>query len=351
MHHIDFVNIVKILRKSQSIYVKQIDDTLIEINKELDIAQDNCTFLQVIVEPCQKLNLAKTPLDIPSKLKKIMNIIRVIWLNSKYFNTKELISNIFQYLSNQIIIYCRNKIDVKKILNSHPRLGIKVANMSIDCCVSYKMIYTHVSEYHKNLKQHGIEWDLDESAIFNHVDAFIQRLYDLIEICNAMIVFGRFDETQVIPYSLFGGTRGPEFEVTCREIEQKFKDGLSHIHNASTHILDVHNSKWHDDVAKYRVLVRDLEEIVENLFSNVFMSVSNVEEGIEALCSLYYFSVRQNLRSAYIQKTSDVSNCFGLLMKEQKFYIIWLNHSNIILTFLYMYFLDVATIYRRNYNN
>lgn len=306
MQHIDFVNIMKILRKSQSIYVKQIDDTFNELIIELDIAQNNCTFLQVIVEPCQELNLVESPLDIPPKLKRIMNVIRVIWLNSKYFNTKELISNLFQYLSNQIIIYCRNKIDVKKILCNHPRLGIKVANMSIDCCIAYKMIYTHVSEYHKNRKQ-MIEWNLDESAIFNHVDAFIQRLYDLIEICNAMIVFGRFDETQVIPPPLFGGTRGPEFEVTCQEIEKRFKDELVHIQNVSSHILDVHNSKWHDDVAKYRLLVRDLEEIVENLFSNVFLSVCNVEEGIEALCSLYYFSVRQNLRPAYIQKTSDVS--------------------------------------------
>lgn len=306
MEHTDFLKIVNILKHSKSIYPKQIHDIFDELIVELAIANDNIDFLQVIVEPCHQINVADTPLDIPPKLKRIMHIFRVVWLKSKYFNTKELITNLFKYLSNQIIIYCRNKIDVKKVLNSHPRLGIKVANMSIDCCMAYKMIYEHVAQYHRQ-RQHCIGWQLDESAIFNHIDAFIQRLYDFIEICNAMIVFGRCDETQTIPAPLFGGTRGPEFEVTCREIERKFKEGLVNIQNVASRVLDVHNSDWHADVARYRLLVRELEEIVENLFSNVFLSVANVEEGVEALCSLYYFSVRQNLRPAYIRKTSDVS--------------------------------------------
>lgn len=57
-------------------------------------------------------------------------------------------------------------------------------------------------------------------------------------------------------------------------------------------------------------MVQDIEEIVENLISNVFLSVCNVEEGIEALATLYYFSYRRTLRPAYIRKTSEVWNMF-----------------------------------------
>jgi hypothetical protein len=34
-------------------------------------------------------------------------------------------------------------------------------------------------------------WGLNYPAIFNQIDAFLQRLYDLIEILEATIVFGR----------------------------------------------------------------------------------------------------------------------------------------------------------------
>ena len=119
-----------------------------------------------------------------------MHLIRVIWKNSKYFNTRENISGLFRGLSNQIIIFCRAKLDVKNILKGNPRSGMKIADMSIDCCMCYKEIYKRISEYHRN-RNPEIGWDLDYASIFNHVDAFIQRLTDLIDICEAMIVFGR----------------------------------------------------------------------------------------------------------------------------------------------------------------
>lgn len=305
MEHIDFKHIISILDKSQSIYVKHINACHKEVLDELDIANDNINFLQVIVKPCQLLNQSDSPADVPPKLKKIMHLFRVIWINSKYYNSKQTMTLLFQYLSNQIISICRSKIDVIQILKGSPKLGIKMANMSIDCCLSYRLIYDYVREYHKK-RMHRYGWDLDEPAIFNHVNAFIQRCEDFIEICNAMIVFGRCDETAAIPLPLFGGNRGPEFEQTCAFVESKFNKGLIDIQNASHHILDVHNNEWHNDVAKYNILIRELEEIVKNLITNIFLSTSNVEEGVEALCSLYYFSSRPKLRPVYVQKTADM---------------------------------------------
>jgi len=37
-------------------------------------------------------------------------------------------------------------------------------------------------------------WDLDKPTIFNHVDSFVQRCDDMIDVCDAMIVFGRLVE-------------------------------------------------------------------------------------------------------------------------------------------------------------
>lgn len=305
MQHSDFKYVLEVLEKAQSIFVKQLIELGSEIRIELEKVNDTIDNLQLLVYPCQKLNCVQSPADVPPKLKHIMHLMRFVWLESKYFNTREYITSLFRSLSNQIIIFCQSKIDVNRTLAGAPREGIKLANTTIDCCLAYRLIYENVRDYHLG-REHPLGWDLDEPAMFNHVDAFVQRLNDLIEICNAMIVFGRCDETAVIPAPLFGGTRGKEFERTCNYLEERFNKGLLELRNAANNILDVHNSNWYNDVAKYRLMIRDLEEIVENLISNVFLSISNVEEGIEALCSLYFFSVRQNLRPAYIRKTSEV---------------------------------------------
>lgn len=34
-------------------------------------------------------------------------------------------------------------------------------------------------------------WNLDYATIFNQINAFIQRLCDILEICEAMLIFGR----------------------------------------------------------------------------------------------------------------------------------------------------------------
>lgn len=65
--------------------------------------------------------------------------------------------------------------------------------------------------------------------MFNHVDSFIQRCKDMIEICESMIRFGRFDETEDIPKPRFGGNRGPEFESCCEKIERMFLSSLEDV--------------------------------------------------------------------------------------------------------------------------
>lgn len=310
MQHQDYAHIMAILTKSQSIFVKQLLDLYAKILVELEKANDNIDYLQILVDPCRALNHVKDIPDVPPRLKQIINLMRVIWTRSMYFNNREHISSLFRSLSNQVIMFCQSKIDVPGVLNGKPREGLHVASLAIDCCLAYRLIYDHLKEFHM-ARNHPVGWDLDEAAIFNHVNAFVQRLEDLTEICNAMIVFGRIDETVQIPSPKFGGIRGIEFEETCLVLEQKFISGLVDVRNAGTHLMDVHKIEWYDDAAKYRLVVRELEEIVENLISNVFVSVSNVEEGLEALCSLYYFSKRANLRPAYLRKTSEVWNRFS----------------------------------------
>lgn len=76
-------------------------------------------------------------------------------------------------------------------------------------------------------------WKLNTAPIFNHVDSLIQRCKDMIEVCESMMTFGRFDETEVLPKPTFGGSRGQEFESWVDKIEIMFNNSLAEVEKVS----------------------------------------------------------------------------------------------------------------------
>lgn len=278
------------------------------IEVELGKTKSNIKYLKLLVQPCNELNVVESVSEIPVHLEKIFHLIRIIWIESEAFNTVEKITQLFTYLGNQIITICQTKLDIKEIFKGKSRNGIKIANMSIDSCIAFKLIYENVQKFHEKREENKKHpWTLNSTIIFNQIDTFIQRLHDLINICNAMIVFGRYDETNHIPSPLLDGEN---FQSICQEVEKQFNSGFKEIRAISSKILNVHCTDWSENFDKFSTLLKSLEDIVENMILNVFLSVSNVEEAIDALCSLYYFSLREKLRPTYLKKTSEVEFMF-----------------------------------------
>lgn len=72
-------------------------------------------------------------------------------------------------------------------------------------------------------------WYLNNSQIFNHLDSFVQRCYDMIEVCECMITFGRLDETEHIPKPMFGTSKGKIYEAMCEKAEKLFFEAIEDI--------------------------------------------------------------------------------------------------------------------------
>lgn len=222
------------------------DELIAECQNEMAEAKSNIKYLYLLKEPCNRIDQVESPAAIPALLPRIIHLIRYIWLKSDYYNRRDLITGLFRDLSNQIIKLCVEHTNVNKILEGNSRFGIKMCNMSIDCCLSYRAIYERMSGEHAE-RNPDFGWDLEIAMIFNHVDAFMERLNDLIDICESMIVFGRLDETEEIPKPRFGGTNGLEFEKTAERVEKQFLFELNSLTKDSKDlILNVNKNEWLD---------------------------------------------------------------------------------------------------------
>lgn len=115
-------------------FVDEIDQNMIE-------AKSNIEHLQILIEPCKELRVCASPNELPDKIPYILNLIRVIWNNSPYYNTKDKITTICRELTNEIIHYCTDFITLGDIFEGKTKKGIQMLESCIECCINYKYIY------------------------------------------------------------------------------------------------------------------------------------------------------------------------------------------------------------------
>ncbi|XP_059156869.1 dynein axonemal heavy chain 2-like isoform X2 [Physella acuta] len=300
--------ITQILELAKSSYVTpflKLSGQIIEGSRQ---AESNLKFLAVLKDPCYELADAK-PKDIPKLIPKILNIIRMIWVNSDYYKTRERLTGILKKMSNEIIRRCSVEINLDKIFDGYVISGKQSLNDCIECCEEWKEIYDKTSRLHHRFSQVG--WVLDRSSIFAQIDAFIQRCKDMLEVCEAQFHFARQVDGEKAEMPHFPGQKGPEIVRGLLEVEAQFEKNVNQLRLQKKNILDVKATSWHDSYNKFRAGVKDLEVMMQNTISSAFDTVKTVEGGVEMLDVFMHLSSREAVRRTIDKKTVEVYGLFN----------------------------------------
>ena len=184
-------------------------------------------------------------------------------------------------MSSEIIARCCNKISLDDVFAGYVEKSKETLEECMSCCQAWKSIYEHLSKVHGTLSPEG--WVLDESSIFAHVEAFIQRCRDLLEVVEGQVHFARFSEGKKKPLPFFSGCKGPEMGRNLKEIEQTFEKHLLLLKAVQGSVLDVKATVWHDEYNRYRKGIKDLEVMMQNVINGGFGTITTVQEGVELL--------------------------------------------------------------------
>nr|XP_049696661.1 dynein axonemal heavy chain 2 [Helicoverpa armigera] len=309
-------HITKILVTTHSTFIHQFQSLCEDIVQKIGEATSNIEYLQVIKQPCAVLECVVDPDEIAKHIPHIINLFRFIWLESPTYNSETRITNLFKALSNQIIILCRNYIKLDELFDGNTIKALGEFTKCIECCKKYREIYDLMAEAHNDANPNS--WELDTGSIFNYIDSFIQRCFDMLDVCNCMIIFGRINEMENINKPYFAGARGDQFEAKCEKIERMFFSALLDVKGVGNTILDVQAPSWYDDILAFRTIIKDIEIIIENLVDTVFEGVNHVEEAVVALYSLNNYSKRKNLKRVFKRKTAEMWAMFSEEVQEAK---------------------------------
>ncbi|XP_006151956.1 dynein heavy chain 2, axonemal [Tupaia chinensis] len=301
-------HIESILRLAKSSYLAPFLKLAQQIQDGSRQAQSNLTFLSILKEPYQELAFMR-PKDISSKLPKLISLIRIIWVNSPHYNTRERLTSLFRKMSNEIIRLCCNAISLDRIFEGYVTSSKEDLQGCISCCHAWKDHYLRAVHMHTQFSSRG--WVLDQTSIFAQVDAFVQRCKDLIEVCDCQHHFARWEDGTQGPLPCFFGAQGPQITRNLLEIEDIFHKNLHTLRAVRGGILDVKNTSWHEDYNKFRAGIKDLEVMTQNLITSAFELVRDVEHGVLLLDTFHRLATREAIKRTYDKKAVDLYMLFN----------------------------------------
>ncbi|GAB5580480.1 dynein axonemal heavy chain 2 [Prionailurus iriomotensis] len=301
-------HIESILHLAKSSYLAPFMKLAQQIQDGFQQAQSNLTFLSILKEPYQELAYMQ-PKDIPSKLPKLISLIRIIWVNSPHYNTRERLTSLFRKMSNEIIRLCCHAISLDRIFEGYVTSSKEDLQGCISCCQAWKDHYLQAVQMHTQFSNRG--WVLDQTSIFAQVDAFVQRCKDLIEVCDCQYHFARWEDGKQGPLPCFFGAQGPQITRNLLEIEDIFHKNLHMLRAVRGGILDVKNTSWHEDYNRFRSGVKDLEVMTQNLITSAFELVRDVEQGVLLLDTFHRLASREAIKRTYDKKAVDLYMLFN----------------------------------------
>eukprot|EP00798_Chlamydomonas_sp_ICE-L_P021926 gene21926-28972_t len=295
--------IVAVLENAKSSYLAPFLNLRNLIHREAVAAEDNLKFLLCLEEPCQALAKAH-PEQIPDLLPPILNCIRMVWNISRFYNTPERVTVMLRKLSNEIIVRCCAVIDLPNIFSGEVDGVMQALRQSIEAGEKWKELYNQTA---KAITARSPEpWDFDVSSIFAHIDAFLQRCIDLLEVCEAQLQFAPRN-----PLPVFGGTKAPEVRKSILDIQESFKKLVVHLKGVTYNILDVKATRWHDDFNSFKSGIKDLEVMLTNVIQLACECQSSLIGRVELLEAFEIMAKRDFIKRFVEKKTSEFYNHFN----------------------------------------
>jgi dynein heavy chain len=116
---------------------------------------------------------------------------------------------------------------------------------------------------------------------------------------------------------IFGSTKGKEYQLNLEDLKLRFDVSLRTIENLDYDILDVKQTKWHDDFGQnFKEEVKGIETFYTTIINNIFKYVSTCSDAVEMLENFQQLSKRASVQE-YVH-TKAASRVYEIFLPEVK---------------------------------
>lgn len=299
--------VLSLLSFGNSNHIASFESLSENIVKGATQAEDNLKFLRVLEKPCQQINSLSADM-IPSILQSVFYSIRMLWQTCGYYSSEEKVAGLFRKVSNQIIKRCSETINLNDLFEGNVESCITILDSSIKCLKKWREIY----DKNTNAMKKNVCWKFGADSIFAQIEAFIQRCYDLKEICEGQIQFARKGIENQMP--IFSSSKNDEILAMLDEIKESFQKQLLKLSGANKErILDIKSTKWHEDYNVFKTGMKNLDNLYTNLITFAFENIFTVQQAVESMIGFKTIARRDSI---VIHVSKKIERVNELIIKE-----------------------------------
>eukprot|EP00906_Rhabdomonas_costata_P015380 RCo022125 len=241
--------VLELLKMAKSTYVDGFQKLLHDLDEAVERARDIHLHLETLRPTLQKLIAANIE-ELPQLFPAVLHLLALIWMTSKHFTTSRLVV-VLQLVCNDITEAVTRFVDCSSLWNLDLHEVVAKLRRGLAVCGHFKSLFFN---YRTQVKAAcpKREWKFENSSVFLHLDAVMERMRDILEVFKHRRDFSKLDGLQL------GGNRGQLYGDSLAKIVAEF-DCAANAFRAIVHtILDISSPEFDLHLSDFNLKLKHL---------------------------------------------------------------------------------------------
>ena len=259
-------DILKFLEKQKSTYHRMFTEIQKDVEKAAKESDHNYKYLRCLEDSftfldgsSQKAAQADFP-DIVDEFVPIFHFIRQIWNENSFYAKPERLIVLIRKLCNVIIDRAIEYIGenvFNKIIDD-PDKEIQILDST------RQIIKKFMDAYSEYKDKDGKSWEITRNVIFFRLDAFNDRIGDILNIAKSYSEFSKM-RTKVI-----GGIKGEALGQTLIDIFNECTKEIKNFISEEYHPLDINDTEFNKKYVNFKDALKELERKISAVLTQTF---------------------------------------------------------------------------------
>ena len=305
--------VMRVLELTKSPYYAAFAALVVEVGGATAEARDNVRFLSPLKQYFEDLATLDNFEELPTLFKPIMHLLLCVWKHSRYYNTPPCLAVIMCEICNDLVEQARKFVTAPELFAIDSTEAVQRLTLALRVCEEFK------STFYEFRAKSAIEcpdnpWQIQVNALFSRLDAFLERCYNLLNLCQTITQFLKLERVDI------GGNKGEMLTTSAQEVYRRFMALLAKWQAVGYDVLDVNEptaiKSFEADFFDFMEEIKELEQQLASILTIGLADAGTVQGAFKLIDSFGDLLLRDFITSDIEAKNLQLIYQYGEGLKE-----------------------------------
>jgi dynein heavy chain len=299
--------LTKVLELTKSTYFPAFRRLCKEVSQQRLEAASNKIHLEPLREHLSSLNSEDFP-DLVAVFPPLFHTLLLVWKHSRFYNSPSRVVVLMQEICNDIVAAGGRFVNGEMLFQMEPQEAVDALRKGIKVAVTFKSTYFDYKA-RAGTSCPSNPWRFQNAAIFMRLDAFLERLHDLLELMQTILQFNKLERVEV------GGTKGFFLSQDVKSVFADFSDTIKAFSEAKYEIVDVNATQFADDFCQFRLRINELERRLGSIILTAFDDCTTINSCFKLMDNFEGVLEREIIQAELEKKHKYLVNAYKSELK------------------------------------